>query len=734
MDGESTQAEDLELTRHLAGCAACTTHQASLARLADVVSQTRSRPTPDLSAAILAAGAPQNRSRPSRPALLRIGIAATAVIELIASVLVFLAEHGYDGEDHAGHESLSFTIALCVGMIWVAMRPAYARAYLPMLGVAVTLLTATATLDVAAGRAELAEELPHLILVGAFVLLWLLAREDGGGRRAHRTEQPAPTPRRSPTRLRVITRGVAVLAITAAAVLAASPVWAHATLEGSDPAPSATLAALPGSVTLTFDEAVTTLPTSLRVYGPSGNRIDDGVLAHPGGLGDEISVGLTGAERGTYLVSWRVISADSHPVSGAFTFSVGTPTKAPVAPAVHTDRTVSVALGITRWLGYLGAAVLIGGVAFLICCWPGGWAESRARRLLWVGWAGAVVGAVGGVLLKGPYDAALGLSHLGRPELLREVLDTTYGRGMIARLVLLALLVALLRSRPRRTTRPLAVAGVVLGPALLASYSVTGHAVAQSHRVFSLAVDIGHLAAMSLWVGGLVMLTLVVLRDHDLAIAEPVVRRFSPVALGSVLVLIGTGVVQAVRQVGAWGALTDTTYGRELLIKLGIVALVLIGAMFSRTWVHARAPHDLSALRHTVAFEAIGVVAVLAVTAGLVSTEPAKTAYHPTVAVNLALGTDTVQVSAVPAGDRRMQVHLYVFDKHNQPTDPPELTASVTLPGPNIGPLPLPLVKAGPGHEIGGLTVPVTGDWQLAVTVRTSAIDSYTRTVPLPIR
>ena len=736
VDGEVTGVDSFELSGHLAGCVDCAEYRERLRELAGLTASLRVEVRPPASTLRAGPGpiAARGRTEPGPRTLLRWGIVALVVADLAASAVELLAENGYTGEDHSGHESLSFTIAICVGMIWVARRPSYALVYLPMVGVAAGLLMVTAFLDVAAGRAQAVEELPHLTLVGAFVLLWLLAREErrGGARRSRRGRRPVA---RSGTTLRVVRgalRSIAVVAVPAL-VLVTAPSWGHATLEGSNPSTGAVLKVLPPRVTLRFDESVTTLSTSLEVYGPDGARVDDGAITRPNGEGSLVSVGVTGQQRGTYLVSWRVISADSHPVSGAFTFSVGKSSAVPTAPRVRTDPTVATALGASRWLGYLGAASLVGGIAFLLVCWRDGWSSLGVRRLVWGGLAAAALAALLGFLLKGPYDAARGIGHIGQADLLREVLGSTYGRAMLARLCLLALLALLLVVRLRVDPRVWVSLSAATSLCLLASYALTGHAVSDHPQAVAIAIDVAHLGAMSVWIGGLAMLVLFVVRGGEpVEVAAPVVRRFSRLALGAVLVLVSTGTYQAWREVRSWAALTATTYGRELLVKLVLVACVIGVAVLSRRWVrHGR--EDLPALRRRVSLEAAGVVLVLGVTSALVATQPAASAYHPSVSANLAAGPDTVRVSAVPAGDRRMQVHLSVFDKFSRPTEPAEVDASLTLPGRSIGPLPLTLTKAGKGQRIASLAVPVLGEWTMTVVVRTTAIDEYFATVVLPI-
>lgn len=736
MDGEDAD-RDLQTAWHLAACGDCTTYAARLGELSELSRPLRDRATravPEPSPALMSSSSVRSPSA-GHAGVLRLGVAALAAVELAATVSEFVAVHGYSGEDHAAHESLSFTFALCVGMFWVAWRPSYARSYLPMVGVAAALLTTTTAIDLSRGRAHLLHELPHLTLVLAFVLLWLLSREEpqpgvSAPMRGARPRVPAGSPG-----LRVIRgalRSAAAVAV-ASVVLVAAPSWGHATLEGSDPATGTVLKQAPPSVTLRFDEAVTTLPESLEVYGPDGARVDDGAITRPGGVGSQVSIGVAGDQRGTYLVSWRVISADSHPVSGAFTFSVGRATTTPTAVVEQTDKPVAVGLGASRWLGYVGIALTTGGIAFLMICWPEGWAFRRSRCLVWWGLALAAVGGVASILLKGPYDAALGVGHLLQGDLLQEVLGSTYGYGVLVRLGLLAVVGGLLAVRQRVQARAWAGATGIVTVALLPTFAVTGHAVSDHPRWLALAADTAHVGAMSVWLGGLVFMVAFVLRSPDTSqIAHRATRRFSSVALMSVLVLVSTGTYQAWRQVRSWKALPATTYGRELLVKLTIVAAVLLVAGLSRSWVR-RGTSELSVLRKRVGIEAIGVVLILGVTSALVATEPARSAYHPSVSAELTLGPDTVRVSAVPTGDRRMLVHLDVFGKGGLPTEPAAVQASLSLPSQRIGPLSLTLTRAGKGRRAADVAVPVVGTWTLSVVVRTTAIDEFTQYVSIPI-
>jgi copper transport protein len=534
---------------------------------------------------------------------------------------------------------------------------------------------------------------------------------------------------------------LAVVAITVATALAvADPASAHATLSGSNPAPGAILTRAPATVSLHFDEAVTTVPGSLRVLGPDGSRADAGTVRQSGD-GSDLAVGLRDAtKQGSYFVSWRVVSADSHPVSGAFTFAIGTTSAAPASAATSDNGPgVALALGFSRWAGYLGLVLLLGGAVFLSVCWPSGWRDRRARLLLTVGWAVGLAAALLGLGFKGPYDAGLGLGQVGQWDLVTEVLGTTYGKALVARLILLAGVAIWLgrRARTPRTPRsPSRAAGALVAVALLATFSATGHAVAGSGRVLAFPVDMAHLAAMAVWVGGLVMLATVLLRRGQPADAAEAVPVFSRLAAGAVAVLVVTGSYQTWRQVGSLPALAATTYGRELIVKLALVAVAVSFGATSRAWVrrhygsppvvvYAASATDLDprppdgpeevtpaavrTLRRSVAAEAVIAMLILAVTAALVATVPARTAYRPSVDETLRLGPDTAQVSAVPAGDREMDLHVFFFGPSGAPTEPQQVTATLRLPDRDLGPLPVTLQEFGGGHETATIAVPVPG-------------------------
>jgi copper transport protein len=411
---------------------------------------------------------------------------------------------------------------------------------------------------------------------------------------------------------------LAALFLAALGVLGPSTAaLAHATLESTSPPDGSIVAKAPASVSATFDESVGVSADSLRVYAPNGQRADDGTTTH-GHLPQQITVGLLpGLGRGTYTVAWHVISADSHPVQGAFTFSVGAPSASVVTPASlqpPASHLVSFAFGVVRWLAYCCFALLIGAMAFVICCWPAGAARPGVLRLTMGAWGGLTAATLGAILLQGVYGSSQSIGHVFWPDVLHATLYSGYGRALGARLLLVvaALIVfsVTLGSLPAggRRTRPMAAAiWAALTMGLASTWAVADHAGTGIQVPLAVPSDIIHLTAIAIWIGGLVVLVTLVLRRpcsasdprkaerqrYQAATAEAAtaVSRFSPIALGCVVAIVVTGTYQAWRGVGTWGALFGTTYGHLLLVKIAAMcALVALGNLARQRVQRLRGP------------------------------------------------------------------------------------------------------------------------------------------------
>ncbi|MGO4427873.1 copper resistance protein CopC, partial [Streptomyces sp. MCAF7] len=165
--------------------------------------------------------------------------------------------------------------------------------------------------------------------------------------------------------------GALLAALLCALSFGASPAAAHAALTATDPADGAVVKTAPEQVGLTFSEGVLLSRDSVRILDPKSNRVDTGNPAHVGGKSSTAAVALRpGLPNGTYTVAWKVVSEDSHPVAGAFTFSIGAPskTKAKLPSDAGADGTVETLYDIGRYVAYGGFAALVGGCVFAGLC------------------------------------------------------------------------------------------------------------------------------------------------------------------------------------------------------------------------------------------------------------------------------------------------------------------------------------------------------------------------------
>jgi copper transport protein len=372
----------------------------------------------------------------------------------------------------------------------------------------------------------------------------------------------------------------------------ATPASAHAALVSTSPQANTIIAAAPMQVVLTFSEAVNPVEGKLKVIAPDGSRADRGEVKTSGG--DVIIPLLPSASaRGTYLVTYRVISADSHPIGGAFSYSViersanGAPTDA--GANVQASRFVLAALPVARWTGYIGLLLLVGSVLMLALLWPSRLDRADPTRVIWIGAGLIALATVLELALQVPYVAGGGLGDV-RGSDLREVLASQYGAAHLVRLGVLG--AALVLVRPVAKGRGWGADRVllaVLGTIGVATWSISGHPSASPVPMVTVVSDMLHISSMALWVGGLAMLILFLLpraNGVELGAIVPVWSRWATYAV-SVLVL--TGSAQALIEVGSVKALFSTTYGWMVVAKVALVGLVLGVASLSRRMV-ARSP------------------------------------------------------------------------------------------------------------------------------------------------
>ncbi|MFF8861995.1 copper resistance CopC/CopD family protein [Streptomyces sp. NPDC015139] len=389
-----------------------------------------------------------------------------------------------------------------------------------------------------------------------------------------------------------------LLAVTGALLAGAGPASAHAALTGSDPAQGVVVKKAPSQVSLTFSETVAMTGDSVRVLDPKGRPVQTGTPADVSGTTYAVRL-KSGLAKGTYTVAYQVVSADSHPVAGAYTFSVGAPSATVVSDAgpAAGGGTVGVLYGFGRYVSYAGFIVLAGGAAFVLACWRRGAGVRALQRLVVGGWLALTAATLWLLLLRGAYTTSGKLADVLDLDLLGQVLQTKTGAALVSRLLLLAaaaLFVAVLfgaytrreeGAEKRDLTFGLAVGGTVVAAGLASSWAMAEHASVGLQPGIAMPVDVVHLLAVAGWLGGLTALLVALYRaPAETPVEAAAVHRFSRLAFGSVLALVVTGVYQSWRQLGSWSAFTETRYGQLLLVKIGLVALLVGVAAVSRRW------------------------------------------------------------------------------------------------------------------------------------------------------
>lgn len=395
-------------------------------------------------------------------------------------------------------------------------------------------------------------------------------------------------------------RRVAILAVClAAAAVAAPAALAHARLLSTAPRDGQVLVRAPREVRLRFDEAVRVLG-GIRVVRSSGPSV---LAGKPRAHGREVVLPLRPLADGDYTVLWRVLSDDGHLETGVLAFGVGAG-RAPPRPSLVAGGTVTVRDVVSRFVVFAGLLLVAGTAAFRLLVWRAVAGPERRPphelALLLTGFVALFAGASG---LTGH---GLPLTRFG----------VAYG-ALIALAVCGAVATTISASDP-----PVRVLALVLALAVVPLPSVAGHALEDGRlRVPQLLVDVAHLLAASLWLGGIASLLLslgALAPERRAALA----RRFSRVALVSVALLAATGVARALGELRSVHQLWTTSYGVAIAVKSGLFAgLVLLGAV-NRRWLVARAD---AVFRRTLRAELALLLAAVGAVAFLTDARPGRT-------------------------------------------------------------------------------------------------------------
>jgi copper transport protein len=578
-----------------------------------------------------------------------------------------------------------------------------------------------------------------------------------------------------------------VLGVVGLAVLA-PPALAHSIVKSTEPGGDEVLTEPPTRVLMVFNEPVEVAFGAIRVFDTNGRRVDTGRADHVPARPEEVQVELEPQlPEGTYIVSWRIISADSHPIQEAFLFHVGHPGEQPaglvsriVGAQGRSGPFESVLFGAARFVIFAALILLGGAIAFLAAVWrrPGPWLALRPpeveerfaerwRRLVVWSWVALVVATLAAIVLQGAVGAGVPMAKAFSASIIREVLGTRFGLVSMGRLVLLLAAAALwlgartIRAVPlapkgalaeRRTLAAAALhppipawflgGSTVLIVALLATPGLAGHAGTTQPVLLNVATDVLHVIGAAVWMGALIVLLAVAfpatrrLDELDRCrVMAPVVSRFSDLAVLAVAVIVATGVYRSWVEVRALRALTDATYGWVLLTKLGVFLPILALGVVNNRWTKprcelaARGEGPLSALRilrRLVAVEVALAIAVVGVTALLVNLPPARVeaGVEGPFMTETRIGGHHLAIGIDPNQVGENMVHLSLTDEEGLPGHAEEVRVQFRMPDEGIGPIPAHAEPRGPGvFLVHGHQLSVPGAWELEIVAR---LDEFT--------
>lgn len=530
---------------------------------------------------------------------------------------------------------------------------------------------------------------------------------------------------------------------------AVSTAAAHAVLLATEPADGATLTASPVEIVLLFNEPV--VPVTVRAIAASGEPVVAAGTVHA--VDKQIRLSLpSDLSPGGYLVSYRVVSADSHPIGGSFVFYVGT-AAAPIVASPNDASREEIWQVVKLLLRFLQDAALMiaaGGALFR-------WLVVGTRQpvpglevAIRFGAAVAVLAALPSIAVQGLLAAAAPASAFLAAETWRLGLSSTVGTTVLVLIPALGVVALGTIAAWGVIGR---VAGALGGLAACASLALSGHGAAMGAGAQTMLAL--HAMTAAYWLGSLAPLLRIV-RTRSAGDAAVLVRRFSNIAIPTVLFLLATGLGTALTRLDEPAALTGSDYGRLLLLKLAFVALLLATAAVNRwRWTPAVASgkrDGAAALARNIRLELALGCALLLVTAVLAHTPPphrmddhadhdhGAPAHGAVDHVNgysvAALSSQRMlllEVTPARVGANALRLRLAQGGGHPAPAM--EVSVALSLATAGIEPLVRKPVRRADGHyELPRVDLPVAGNWSIRVDVLVSDFEKTTFTVEVPVR
>ena len=540
------------------------------------------------------------------------------------------------------------------------------------------------------------------------------------------------------TTLKKVRKSWLVVVATVASLAWASPVSAHGQLDSSSPAPSAVLESAPSEIRLDFNEPVVPIARSIEIYNQDGQRIVLGeALVSPDDPSVLIAKDVPAIPDGLYVVAWRAVSNDGHAIDGAYSFQIGAS-----APIVATSDLIANVLsgqdgpqglswlmGVAKFLGFLGLCLVLGCLAMLA---GGSISSRRVITFVGIGWVLSAVSALVLFVAQGPYTIAGTWSDLFNTSLWSDVYATRLGKALVIRELLLLSLLVLLWSLRGHFARSLTSwwrsTTLLVGVGIVLTLSASGHPSASAQSGIAVAVDALHFSSVVLWVGGLIVVAFGgVMRS---AHADVVVRRFSRMATFAIPIAVITGLWQTWHLVPALSDITQTAWGKALLVKTCfVIAAVTLGG-FAR-WLVQRG--EGNSIHRIIVVELLIATVVLGVTAGMLAKSPEVTAANAVFSTQLVNGDMITSIAVTPGRVGNNEIHVTISTPSGTLSPVDNVTMRLTLPGSEVPTITAAVSELGPNHFVGALSILTAGTWNLEILVQPDPSTSTRFSTDIPI-
>jgi copper transport protein len=412
------------------------------------------------------------------------------------------------------------------------------------------------------------------------------------------------------------------------------PISAHANLIRSTPAANASIAASPPEIRIWFTEPLESAYSRITLRDSTGEvmAVAPGRIDPDDAMQMFLPLDTVALPDGLYTVAWRTVSAaDGHASEGSFAFGIGVAVEN-IPPQIPINDDVTPEGVAIRWMNLLSLSLLVGSIGFELLVWrPVMAPDSRIRVLAWIGWIAVGMSSLLALLLQAEIASGVPLSRVLREiDLGQYIMQSQYGQLWLLRIglwLLTALLLFFRRGRPVWLLAAFIVSGLIL-----LSQSLFSHAAAAAEPAASTAADWLHLTATSLWIGGLIAfsVSLYPRRTNRLTTLEvgQIVAGFSNLMRVLVAALMITGTYSAWLQVGTVDALTNTVYGRALIIKLllflPLLAIAAVNLFVTSRQLKSGGAIWVGRLRGLVSSEIVLTIAILGAVGVMTSGAPAR--------------------------------------------------------------------------------------------------------------